>query len=177
MITLQVPQKDWETAVKYWSTLSSNDKANDEVTTKQIDFLNKTIFNNEKIQVTSSQVDVPSIGAMTELMNEIEQDIDAAKTTWGFSMGGFLENDVDDAKDTTKEMLNKKENERVKQFVARPVKLTGPCFVLFVVVLFLFFCFVLFFCCDFWIDNNNNPYFCVCGEYNFATITTRKISK
>ena len=137
MITLQVLQKDWETAVKYWSALSLNDKTKDEITTKQIDFLNKIIFKNEKILIhtTSSQVDVPSIGAMTELMNEIEQDIDAAKTTWGFSFGGFLENDVDDTKDTTKEILNKKENERLKQFVCRPVKLTGPPLCYFVFLL------------------------------------------
>ena len=68
-----------------------------------------------------AKLDVPSVRAMTQLINEIENDIDAAKTTFSISFGGFMDNDVDDTKNTTTAMLNHKENEGLKEFVTNPV--------------------------------------------------------
>ena len=123
MITLQIPRKEWETATKYWLDLSNNDKIKNDDNSEKIEFLNKSIFNNDKVLESNDEVklDVPSVTAMTQLMNEIENDIDAAKTTFSMSFGGFMANDVDDTKNTTTAMLNQKENEGLKQFVTNPV--------------------------------------------------------
>ena len=123
MITLQIPHKEWETATKYWLDLSNNDKIKNHDTLEKIEFLNKNIFNNDKVIEKSDEakLDVPSVTAMTQLMNEIESDIDAAKTTFSMSFGGFMDNDVDDTKNTTAAMLNQKENEGLKEFVTNPV--------------------------------------------------------
>ena len=124
MITLQLPQQEWETATTYCHDLSNNDKVTkDDTLFKKIKFLNESIFNKNKI-VENGQLNlnVPSVGAMTQLMNEIENDIEAAKTT--FSLGGssdMMRNDVDDTKDSGKEILDQKENKKLKEFVCKPV--------------------------------------------------------
>ena len=122
MITLQIPKKEWKTATKYWLDLSSNDKIKHADNSEKIDFLTKNIFNNDKVIQSNDEakLDVPSVTTMTQLMNEIENDIDAAKTTFSMSFG-FLDDDVDDTKDTTAAMLNQKENEGLKKFVTDPV--------------------------------------------------------
>ena len=123
MITLQIPREEWETATKYWLDLLSSDKIKNGDNSKKIEFLSKNIFNNNRVIETNDEakLDVPSVRAMTQLMNEIENDIDAAKTTFSISFGGFMDNDVDDTKNTTTAMLNHKENEGLKEFVTNPV--------------------------------------------------------
>ena len=122
MITLQISQQEWETATAHWHDLSTMDAIKNDTNLKKIEFLNQSVFNKDKI-VDEKQlnVNVPSVSKMTELMNEIEQEIDAAKTTMSFSFG--MHGDVDDTKDTTADMLNDKENKVLKEFVSKPVKL------------------------------------------------------
>ena len=124
MITLQLLQQEWETATSYCKDLSNNDKVKkDETLFKKIKFLNENIFNkNEIIESGQLNLNVPSVGAMTQLMNEIENDIESAKTT--FSLGwssDVMRNDVDDTKDGGKEILDQKENQKLKEFVCKPV--------------------------------------------------------
>ena len=119
MITLNIAQSDWETATKYWSALSTNKNIKKEDTLKQIDFLNDKIFNNESKMNEVELTRIPSVSTMTQLMNEIESEIDAASTVITFS--SVVDTDVDDTKDTTKDMLNAKENKTLKEFVSKPV--------------------------------------------------------
>ena len=122
MIILQISQQEWETATTHWRDLSTMDTIKNDVNLKKIEFLNQSVFNKDKI-VDEKQlnINVPSVTKMTELMNEIEKEIDATKTTMSFSFGGVMDDDVDDTKDIKADMLNDKENKVLKQFVSKPV--------------------------------------------------------
>ena len=140
MITLQISQQEWETATTHWHDLSSIDAMKNDINSKKIEFLNQNVFNKNKIVYEKQlNVDVPSVTKMTEIMNEIEREIDLAKTTMSFSSNGMMKNDVDDTKDTKPEMLNDKENKVLKQFVSKPVKFCGVTCFLYIIVT-LFFC-------------------------------------
>ena len=123
MITLQITRQEWETATKYWLDLSNNDKIKNDDNSKKIEFLNKSIFNKKKVIESNDEakVDVPSVTALTQLMNEIENDVGVAKTTFSMSFGGFAATDVGDTEDTTTAMLNHKENAGLKEFMTDPV--------------------------------------------------------
>ena len=122
MITLQVPQEEWETALTYWHELANDDKVKHDGNLKKIEFLNQTIFNNDKIAGNSSNtnVDVPSVTAITDLMNEIESEIGNSQTKLSSPFGRAINDD--DIKDSAQEILNKKENITLKEFVSKPVK-------------------------------------------------------
>ena len=119
MIILHIQRQEWETATTYWNDLSNVDGLKNDVNLNKIEFLSQNVFNKDKI--LDSKINVPSVTKMTELMNEIEKEIDSAKTTISGSFGGMMDFDVDDTKNSTKEMLNKKENKVLKQFVTKPV--------------------------------------------------------
>ena len=106
MITLQIPQETWDTAKEYWCEITKNKAIKSESSMIKFNFLDKEIFKNEKIETFNLDT-IPSVAIMTELLNEIEDDIEAAKT------GGVMDEDA----------VHTKENLQLTEYVC------GPCFV------------------------------------------------
>ena len=114
MLTIHVSQDDWAIAKKYWSQLTLNNIFNDD--SSKIDFLNKHIFSSTGVTSNESVGDIiPSVTTISELMNEIENETKSN----GNGSGSAQRDEIEDDEEIS--MINKQENQIMKQFIQKPV--------------------------------------------------------
>ena len=87
MLNIQVSQSDWAIAKKYWHDLGKHLNQPDD--TKKVDFLNHIFFESAGLNKYHSQssttpaaddkdstTNIPSITTMSEIMNEIDNELE-----------------------------------------------------------------------------------------------------
>ena len=116
MLKLHVSQSDWSLAKKYWHDLGKHLNRPDD--TKKVDFLNRTIFESAGLNGLHSQssttgsadekdrtlTNIPSIGTMSEIMNEIDNELETTEK-----------------KINESQTVKIKMDEKMKAFIRRPV--------------------------------------------------------
>ena len=118
MITIQLRETDWEVARKHWKELTV-DAAKHETNLSKIAFVNDkifdaTVFKHDETHENTLNT-IPSVSTMAQILIEIDNETDGRLKFSG---------QVDDtfANDTSK-MLNEKENQVLKDFISKPVKI------------------------------------------------------
>ena len=82
MIILQISQKEWQNAKQCWKKILINFATKDADCTKEMELLDNSIFNDQLVTTKSNEIDsdnvttnVPSIGTMSTLLDQIDSDI------------------------------------------------------------------------------------------------------
>ena len=83
MISLDIPNTDWQNAKQYWSEikdyLSSITESKNDLN-PQIKFIERFVFGNPNLTVTTDEsINIPSVKSIDNLMDEIENDIKTSK--------------------------------------------------------------------------------------------------
>ena len=124
MLNIQVSESDWTTVVKYWHDLKQHlSQSHDK---NKVDFLNRIIFESAGLTAFNSQYStirgvtttivapadvkdktkIPSIGTMSEIMNEIDNELEFENT---------------DRKVNDSQTIEIKIDEKIKPFISEPV--------------------------------------------------------
>ena len=99
MITLNVKDEDWSVAKDHWVALK--EQLTDKESIAKAEFVDDVVFNTA---VTTAEIDLPSLLILTQIMNEIDNEIKMDES-----------NELESSEEL-------KLDENIKKFVCAPVK-------------------------------------------------------